>query len=80
MKHVAHSAGLSLTGHKRADNQDRWPAQPHEGMFLVADGMGAHRAGGFAARLVVETLPTLLSQTLTELPNYDALILIDGLN
>ena len=36
-------------------------------LFLLADGMGGHRAGDFASRYLVESLTTLLKQT-EELP------------
>jgi serine/threonine protein phosphatase PrpC len=53
---VIESAGLSDTGKKRKDNQDTLLVDDGLGLYIVADGMGGHRAGEVASRLVVESL------------------------
>ena len=50
------SAGLSDTGRKRKDNEDTLLVDDGLGLYLVADGMGGHRAGEIASRLVVESM------------------------
>ncbi len=53
-------AGLTDLGMVRHNNEDRWFADPACGLFLVADGMGGHRAGEVAAQIVVDSLPCQL--------------------
>lgn len=48
----------------RGENQDAWFAEPESGIYGVTDGMGGHRAGGVASRIVAEALPKLLSKQL----------------
>jgi len=53
---VIESAGLTDTGKKRKDNQDTLLVDDGLGLYIVADGMGGHRAGEVASRLVVESM------------------------
>ncbi|MGW8188390.1 MAG: PP2C family protein-serine/threonine phosphatase [Desulfobacterales bacterium] len=53
---VIESAGLTDTGKKRKDNQDTLLVDDVLGLYIVADGMGGHRAGEVASRLVVESM------------------------
>lgn len=50
------SAGLTDTGRKRDINQDAFFLNDRAGLYIVADGMGGHKAGDVASRMVVETL------------------------
>ena len=49
-------AGLSDTGRVRKANEDRWFADPDQGLYLVADGIGGSANGGLAAQIVAEVL------------------------
>jgi protein phosphatase len=50
------SAGLTDIGRKRKINQDALFLDDRVGLYVVADGMGGHKAGEVASRIVVETL------------------------
>ena len=47
------SYGLSDTGLLRKNNEDVWGGIPQLHLFVLADGMGGHRAGEVAAREAV---------------------------
>jgi serine/threonine protein phosphatase PrpC len=57
------AAARSDVGRRRPANEDTYALAPELGLFLVADGMGGHRAGqvasGLAARAAVGTLRSL---------------------
>ena len=50
------SAGISDIGKRRKDNEDTFLVDDEMGLYIVADGMGGHRAGEIASRLVVESI------------------------
>ena len=52
-------AGVSHPGHVRPNNEDAWLARPETGLFAVADGMGGHRDGEVASRMVIDALAAL---------------------
>ena len=54
MKLVA--AGLTDVGRERDHNEDTFLVDTDIGLFLVADGMGGHRAGEVASALARETI------------------------
>jgi protein phosphatase len=58
---MIHSAALSDTGRKRQTNQDCHLANPSSGLYVVADGLGGHAAGGIAARLTVSSVDDFVS-------------------
>ncbi|WP_329740547.1 PP2C family protein-serine/threonine phosphatase [Dyella sp. A6] len=49
-------------GLRRTRNEDTYYADPRQGVFLVADGMGGHRHGEVASALVRDTVIALLSR------------------
>jgi protein phosphatase len=53
---VIESAGITDIGKKRKDNEDALFLDDAVGLYVVADGMGGHRAGEIASRLVVKTI------------------------
>ena len=53
-------AGLSDRGRVRPQNDDRWFAAVHHGLYGIVDGIAGAFAGGLAAEIIAETLPLLL--------------------
>jgi serine/threonine protein phosphatase PrpC len=60
-------AAVSDIGLVRANNEDAWDALPESGLFVLADGMGGHRAGEVAARHAVATVCRLIEQRLQQM-------------
>jgi protein phosphatase len=50
------SAGLTDIGKRRRINQDTFFLDDRIGLYVVADGMGGHKGGEVASRIVVKTL------------------------
>lgn len=53
------SGGVTDQGRHRRINQDAFLDRPDQGLWAVADGMGGHRDGGRASRMLVEALAAL---------------------
>lgn len=66
------SAGLTDIGRKRKENQDALFLADAHGLYVVSDGMGGHRAGEVASRLVVEALRDMITGRVPQLPDEDA--------
>ena len=66
---VAHG-GLTDIGLLRAVNEDAFLAEPP--VFLVADGMGGHRAGDLAARAALDAFTDLVGQEFVTSAQLDA--------
>jgi len=53
---INESAGITDIGKKRKINEDSMFLDDKLGLYIVADGMGGHRAGEVASNIVVETI------------------------
>ena len=51
------------TGRVRENNEDRYWADPAQGLYLVADGLGGAVAGERAAELAVEAVRSAIGST-----------------
>jgi serine/threonine protein phosphatase PrpC len=56
------SAGISDIGKRRKQNEDSFFLDDRMGLYVVADGMGGHKAGEVASKLVVETIRDYIRQ------------------
>jgi len=60
---VIESAGITDVGKKRKGNEDALFLDDTLGLYVVADGMGGHRAGEIASQLVVKTISDYFLQS-----------------
>ena len=77
MTFVLKFAATTDRGRVRPRNEDRWSADEHAGLFLVADGLGGHPSGELASYIVSESLPGLLRTRSKSLPRRDVDALAD---
>ena len=61
---IVESASITDRGKKRKANEDALILEDAVGLYVVADGMGGHRAGDVASRLVVETIGGYIKKSL----------------
>jgi protein phosphatase len=57
------SASFSDVGRKRKSNEDSYIVNDHEGLYVVADGMGGHAAGEVASHTAVQTILEFIKLT-----------------
>ena len=62
---VIESAGLTDIGKRRKRNEDSMLVDDDLRLYVVADGMGGHRAGNVASKLVVDTLRDYMNQVVS---------------
>jgi serine/threonine protein phosphatase PrpC len=62
------SSGITDVGRRRKQNEDSLFYNDRMGLYVVADGMGGHKAGEVASRLVVETIREYMDPDRTEHP------------
>lgn len=60
-------AAASDRGKVRDENQDSFLVEPEVGLFLVSDGLGGHRGGALASKIVAEDLPVMIETRLGRL-------------
>jgi PPM family protein phosphatase len=60
------ACGLSDRGMQREHNEDSFLVLNEYNLFLVADGMGGHRAGDVASRIATDTIADFFRSTATE--------------
>ena len=73
---ILDSAGVTDVGKKRKGNEDSLYLDDNLGLYIVADGMGGHKAGEVASRLVVDTIKDYMirfekQEDADELADYD---------
>jgi PPM family protein phosphatase len=60
------AAGLSDVGLQREINEDSFCILPEHRLFVVADGMGGHRAGDVASQMATHTIANFFQVTASE--------------
>ncbi|MDQ3037871.1 MAG: Stp1/IreP family PP2C-type Ser/Thr phosphatase [Myxococcota bacterium] len=60
------AAGLSDVGQQREHNEDSFVILPDYDLYIVADGMGGHRAGDVASKMATHTIASFFQATAKE--------------
>lgn len=61
------AAGVTHTGQKRTENEDRFLVDEELGLYIVCDGMGGHASGALAAETAVATIRAKIHQSTLQL-------------
>lgn len=64
MPYLVAACGLSDIGLVRQNNEDVWDNVPEIGFYVLADGMGGHRAGEIASHEAVDFLCLFLKESI----------------
>jgi PPM family protein phosphatase len=67
-------AALTDVGLVRNRNEDSMTVLPNEGLVMISDGLGGHRAGDVASRMVVRLLPEMLARGLSSVPPENSVL------
>ncbi len=59
-------AGLSDVGRQREHNEDRFVMVPEQALYVVADGMGGHRAGDVASTIATQEVAEFFRTAVNE--------------
>lgn len=60
-------AGATDKGRERQENEDAFFVDAEVGLFLVSDGMGGHRGGDLASKIVSEDMPVAIEASLEKM-------------
>ncbi|MBK8171458.1 MAG: Stp1/IreP family PP2C-type Ser/Thr phosphatase [Sandaracinaceae bacterium] len=60
------AAGLSDVGLQREHNEDSFCVLPEYHLYVVADGMGGHKAGDVASKMAIEAIASFFHSTSAE--------------
>lgn len=60
------ATGMSDVGQQREHNEDSFCILPEYDLFIVADGMGGHRAGDVASKMATHTIASFFQATAKE--------------
>src|SRR5450432_3507434 len=60
------AAGVTDVGLQRDHNEDAFAILEDHTLYLVADGMGGHRAGDVASKMATETIAAFFNTTARE--------------